>query len=100
MAYATGASSATGVLLSEPAPCGGFALGASLQADFQKELLMRIYSTENSEEPRHTVTNVDNQVFTKARPVIFAVTNRHITRHKGPPARRNALAPPFPAYPG
>ena len=31
---------------------------------------------------RHTVTNVYNQVFTKARPVTFAATNRHLTRHK------------------
>ncbi len=31
---------------------------------------------------RHTVTNVDNQALAKARPVTFAVTNRHMTRHK------------------
>ena len=31
---------------------------------------------------RHTVTNVENQALAKARPVTFAVTNRHMTRHK------------------
>src|ERR1035438_2479152 len=31
---------------------------------------------------RHTVTNVEDQALAKARPVTFAVTNRHMTRHK------------------
>ena len=51
MAYATGTACATGFSLSELALHGGFDLGALLQAGLQKELLMRIYSTENSEEP-------------------------------------------------
>ena len=35
---------------------------------------------------RHTVTFIDYQALAKARPVTFAVTNRHMTRHKHGPA--------------
>ncbi len=40
-------------LLLKPAATAAFGLGASLQAELQKGLLMKIYYTENSEEPEN-----------------------------------------------
>ena len=45
-------------LLRPPSGSGLPAPGASLQENLQKELLMRIYSTENSEEPGNIGYNV------------------------------------------
>ena len=62
MAYATGTACATGFSLSELALHSGFDLGALLQAGLQKELLMRIYSTENSEEPNKVAGFDEGQI--------------------------------------
>ena len=54
-------------------------------------VILVAYSTENSEEPRYTVTHVEPQALTHIRPVTPAVTLRYISLHLRMSASRSWL---------